>query len=293
MGDFTMEKSSKVSQAAQLEPFVLHPTSTHTHTIILLHGLGSNGEAFGTEFQESGRSSTGAKLTELLPDARFIFPTAKRRRSSAFRRTTINQWFDIASLEDPFWRREVQLPGLAESAKYLLSILHQELETIPSKNIVLGGLSQGCAMALLVLLSLEFPLGGFVGMSGWLPFRNDLDDIIDPHGIRDHGDEDSFLFDEGDESKDLGPSTAAIHFTRDLLSIPTLSNQQPCLTTPVFLGHGKIDEKVKCQLGDEAVQTLSSLGMQVTWKSYPGLGHWYKIPEEIDDILEFLGAKLG
>ena len=266
-----MEKSPKVSRAGQPQPFVLQPTSSHTHTIIFLHGLGSNGEAFGTEFQESSRSSTGAKLMELLPGTRFIFPTAKKRRSSAFRRSTINQWFDIASLEDLSRRREVQLPGLAESAKYLLSILHQELESTPSKNIILGGLSQGCAMALLFLLRLDFPLGGFVGMSGWLPFRNDIDQIIDPQGIQDDDRDDGpFLFEKEDENKDLDPSSAAIAFTRDLLSLPTSSDQQLCLTTPVFLGHGENDEKIKCKLGEEAVQTLSSLGMKVTWKSYPG-----------------------
>lgn len=74
---------------------------------------------------------------------------------------------------------------------------------------------------------------------------------------------------------------------------PKASNEQTCLMMPLFLGHGENDEKIKYSLGEEAAQTLSSLGMQVTWKGYPGLGHWYKIPEEIDDILEFLQTKVG
>jgi predicted esterase len=264
-----------------------------------LHGLGSNGEKFGAELLESGVSSTGTKLTELLPGAKFIFPTSKKRRSSMYRRATINQWFDIASLGDPSQRRDVQLQGLADSAKYLQPILNQELETIPSKNIILGGLSQGCAMALPLLLSLEFPLGGFVGMSGWLPFRNDIDQIIGPNGSQDSdGNDNPFLFSEGDEREGLDPYIVVMNFARDILSmdqmnIQTSSNEQTCLTTPVFLGHGGNDEKIRYELGKEAAQTLSSLGMQVTWRGYPGLGHWYKIPEEIDDILEFLRAKLG
>lgn len=179
----------------------------------------------------------------------------------------------------------MQLQGLADSAKYIQSILNRELDTIPSKNIILGGLSQGCAMALPVLLSLKFPLGGFVGMSGWLPFRNDIDEIILPQGSA--GDAAPFLFDGVDESADQDPSAAAINFARDILlmdplNILILSHEQTCLTTPVFLGHGENDEKVRCKLGEEAAQTLTSLGMQVTWKSYPGLGHWYNINEPLE-----------
>jgi predicted esterase len=294
----TMEKYPGASAATQ-EPFVVQPTSAHTHTFILLHGLGSNGEKFGVELLESGISHTGAKITEILPGAKFIFPTSQKRRSSAYRRATINQWFDIASLDDPFKRQDVQFQGLAESSQYIRSILDRELEMIPSKNIVLGGLSQGCAMALSVLLSLEFPLGGFVGMSGWLPFCNDFDHIINPVSTEiSNGGNDIFSFEDVDGGGDLDPSIIAINFARDILSMDELSpsiskNEQTCLATPVLLCHGEDDQKIKCELGEKAAHTLSSLGLQITWKGYPGLAHWYKIPDEIDDILEFLRVKAG
>jgi len=79
----------------------------------------------------------------------------------------------------------------------------------------------------------------------------------------------------------------------DKLGPLTSINEQTCLATPVLLCHGIDDEKIKCTLWEEAAHTLSSLGMQITWKGYSGLGHWYKIPDEIDDILEFLRVKLG
>jgi predicted esterase len=293
-----MQKPSAASRTASPEPYVVQPTSAHTHTFILLHGRGSNGEKFGVEFLESGIPSNGTKLTEIFPGAKFIFSTSKKRRSRAFGRATINQWFDIASIDDPSKRRDLQLQGLAKSAQDLRSILSRELETIPSKNIVLGGLSQGCAMALCVLLSLEFPLGGFVGMSGWLPFRNDIDEIIGPVTTEfDNGDDPS-PFEEADESENLDPSITGINFARDILSMDQLGpltsiSEQTSLATPVLLCHGMDDEKVKCTLGEEATNTLSSLGMDVTWKAYPGLGHWYKIPDEIDDILGFLRVKVG
>ncbi len=294
-----MQQPSGASRTASPEPYVIQPTSAHTHTFILLHGLGSNGEKFGAEFLESGISSKGTKFTEIFPGTKFIFPTSKKRRSSAYRRATINQWFDIASLDDPSKRRDVQFQGLAESSQYIRCILSRELETIPSKNIVLGWLSQGCAMAFGVLLSLEFPLGGFVGMSGWLPFRNEIDEIIRFDATEfGYGDDDLSPFEEADGSGNLDPSITAINFARDILSMDKLGpvtsiNEQTCLATPVLLCHGIDDQKIKCTLGEEAAHTLSSLGMQITWKSYLGLCHWYKIPDEIDDIFEFLRVKLG
>ncbi|KFY34895.1 hypothetical protein V494_06387 [Pseudogymnoascus sp. VKM F-4513 (FW-928)] len=284
-----MSKSS-ASTANQPEPFIVLPTSTHTHTLILLHGLGNNGEKFGTELLETGISSKGLTFVTAFPGTKFIFPNARKRRSSAFRRAVINQWFDIASVEDPAHRRDTQVEGLGESAEHVRSIIAAELETIPKENIVLGGLSQGCAMSLAVLLSLECPLGGYFGMSGWLPFREDIVDVVAPVG-----EEDDPFADEGEDGEVLEPALMAVSLVRDILSVDSgaPSKERTSLTTPVLLCHGEDDEKVKCNLGKEASQCLFSLGMPVTWKCYPGLGHWYKIPDEIDDIFEFLEAKLS
>ncbi|KFY01563.1 hypothetical protein V490_00852 [Pseudogymnoascus sp. VKM F-3557] len=284
-----MSKSSSASTSNQPEPYIVYPTSTHTHTVILLHGLGNNGEKFGSELLSTGISSKGLTFTAAFPGAKFIFPNARKRRSSAFRRAVINQWFDIASVEDPSHRRDTQVQGLAESAEHVRSIIARELKTISKENIVLGGLSQGCAMSLAILLSLEFPLGGYFGMSGWLPFRDDIEDVVAPVGKED----DPFAADETD-GEALEPQLMALSLVRDILSVDavTPSTERTSLTTPVLLCHGEDDEKVKCRLGQEAAQSLSSLGMDVTWKCYSGLGHWYKIPDEMDDIFEFLEAIL-
>ncbi|KAJ6784643.1 hypothetical protein PWT90_04499 [Aphanocladium album] len=94
--------------ASQL--FVVEPTAAHTHTIILLHGLGSTGEKFGSELLDTGISSSGHKLTELLPYVRFVFPTSKRRRSKAFGRSMLTQWFDIiAFIARVGWKIHLQV----------------------------------------------------------------------------------------------------------------------------------------------------------------------------------------
>lgn len=279
------------------DPLIIQPTTAHTHTFILLHGLGSNGEKLGREFVDSATSSDDIRMTELFSGMKFVFPTAKKRRSIAFKRAMINQWFDILSLEDPSKRQDLQLEGLAESAAYILSVLGQEMDTIRPENIILGGLSQGCAMALFVLLSLDFPLGGFVGMSGWLPFRKDIDEVVcsvDSGGGEDIG---GFSFDREEEDIEEIVSVQAVNLVRNILSMDQIAVERsnarpPCLRTPVFLGHGDNDEKVNCKLGKEAARTLLALEMDVTWKSYCDFGHWYKVPDEIDDILAFLHSKL-
>lgn len=82
---------------------------------------------------------------------------------------------------------------------------------------------------------------------------------------------------------------AAANTARDIASLPPLSADQtvtfPC--TPIFLGHGRNDEKVSVHLGGQAIRVLEALGCRVTWRDYDE-GHWYKVPEKINDIVEFL-----
>ncbi|KAI8632954.1 phospholipase/carboxylesterase [Xylariaceae sp. FL1651] len=250
-----MPENAPTTQGYSLSTYIVETTTKLSHTIILLHGLSSNGEKFGKELFETGKTSTGKTFPDLLPGARFIFPTAKRRRSSAFGRKKLTQWFDIARLQDPSYRQQTQLQGLAESAAEIRELLRQEIEVagIPPTSIILGGLSQGCAMSLSILLSLEYQIGGYFGMCG---FERDLLCIDTPQG-----------------------STAYQNGTASL--------------TPIFLGHGDADEKKPYALGEAAARTTCAAGFSVEWKLYPGLGHWYRIPEVIDDIVEFIRNRVG
>ncbi|KAI1383884.1 phospholipase/carboxylesterase [Hypoxylon trugodes] len=275
-------------------PYVVEPTTTHSHTIILLHGISSNGEKFGKELLETGKTANGRTLLQLLPGARFIFPTAKRRRSSAFKRSVITQWFDIARLPDPEYRKQTQLKGLAESAAELEPLIRQETLRIPPQNVIIGGISNGCAMSLSMLLTLDHPLGGFIGMCGYLPYRTDIDEAIKDDSA-DIEEDDPFAPEDA-EITPHDPGVKALVFERDLLCLtPSLnpSKDNTAQATPIFLGHGDIDEKKPPELGEAAAATMRTAGYDVTWKLYPGLGHWYKVPDEIDDIVDFIKTKVG
>ncbi|EKJ75132.1 hypothetical protein FPSE_04690 [Fusarium pseudograminearum CS3096] len=278
-----------------VEPYIVEPTGPHTHSLILLHGLGSNGNKFGRGLIETGIASNGKPLPDLLPGVRFIFPTSKIRRSSAFRRAKLTQWFNIASLDDPSYRNETQLKGMEESSREIFQLINQEREKVPDKNIILGGISQGCAMGFVCLLAMDFPIGGYIGISSWLPFAADIERLTTKSDDATFSDEDDNPFAVSDDEDNSADASVQVRdYARDLLcmDVETPSNMES-LSTPVFLGHGEDDEKVKPELGEEACRILRSVGYDVDWKGYDGLGHWYKVPDEIDDILEFIKEKVG
>ena len=276
-------------------PFIVQPKATHTHTFLLLHGLGSTGERFGEELLRTGVTASGRSLQDIFPGAKFVFPTSRKRRSSAFNRSILTQWFDIASLQDPSYKRDRQLRGLSQSASDVLAILARELKLVAPSHIILGGLSQGCAMSLAILLSVSQPLGGFVGMSGWLPHQRDLEAAIER---ADDDDDDDPFARNGDDNQT--PNSLAIDahvFARDLLSLDQqhapASERGTAIATPIFLGHGSEDEKIAADLGKAASEVLQKVGFKVDWKLYEGQGHWYKIPDEINDLVSFVNSLSG
>lgn len=289
-----MDETSRPNQG--VPPFIIEPSKPHTHSVIFLHGLGSNGEKFGRELIETGICSDGKSIPDLLPGTRFIFPTSKRRRSSAFNRSMLTQWFDIASLPDPYYRSQTQYQGLEQSSHEIFQLINEERCKVSEKNIILGGISQGCAMSLMCLLALDFPIGGFIGMSGWLPFAGDIRQIAEENTDQYVSGDEGDPFEIFDNESDLRDADAKVHnYVKELLALagPERSKALGALSTPVALGHGEADEKVIPALGEKACRALRSTGFEVEWKSYEGQGHWYKIPDQIDDIVKFIKERVG
>jgi len=76
-------------------------------------------------------------------------------------------WYDI--LASDLVRREDET-GLRKSRLAIEELIAREKERgIPARRIVIGGFSQGCAMALMVGLRHAEPLAGIAGLSGYLP----------------------------------------------------------------------------------------------------------------------------
>ncbi|KAI0594674.1 Phospholipase/carboxylesterase/thioesterase [Biscogniauxia sp. FL1348] len=139
--------------------FTVKPTLNHTYTFIFLHGIESNGKKFGQELLEIAKSWDGKKLTDIFSDTKFVFPTAQRHLSRHGERGGALHWFDIASLDNPWHQEYTQIRGLAASYEDIYNVVKKAAEEVPLGNIILGGINQGCAMALSCLMAMDLPLG--------------------------------------------------------------------------------------------------------------------------------------
>ena len=152
------------------EPYVVRPLrQPHTQTFIILHGRGSNGQLFGNALLQHPIPNHN-NLRQAFPHAKFVFPTAAWRRAAAFKRQPITQWFDMWDMLRPDVKDELQIEGLRESCVFLHGLMKQEAAVVGMENVVVGGLSQGCATMLIALLLWTGPAPPVAfGMCGRLP----------------------------------------------------------------------------------------------------------------------------
>lgn len=128
-------------------------------SVIILHGLGADGNDFVPIAQELDLSAAGA--------VRFVFPHAPVIPVTINGGYAMRAWYDILGAD--LVQREDE-PGLRESLAAVEALIAREIERgIPANRIVLAGFSQGCAMALLTGVRHGQRLGGIVGLSGYLP----------------------------------------------------------------------------------------------------------------------------
>ncbi|EFE43697.1 hypothetical protein TRV_01506 [Trichophyton verrucosum HKI 0517] len=255
---------------------IVEPKGAHTHSAILLHGRASNGAEFAEEFFDSNTSEK-KNLPAHFPGCRWVFPTSRERWSVVFKEN-MTAWFDIYSLVNISEKQDLQVEGLKESMAYLLDILESEIALLGGRSdrLVLIGMSQGMATALWTLLCspgrIKGRIGGFIGMSGWLPFAGDILDL---------------------QSQSPSQSLQDVISTRYGEHIQATDEEvKTMLSTPVMLLHGTDDAWVDAELGRQAHAGLTKLGMYTIFKEYTGAdndGHWVKEPEGVDDIAGFLG----
>ena len=80
----------------------------------------------------------------------------------------------------------------------------------------------------------------------------------------------------------------AVCWLREELELPARSRAElPFKETPVFLGHGTVDEKVPVELDRSTSDLLNALGVKVQWHEYEGLGHCYS-EDMLSDVSKFL-----
>ena len=272
-------------------PHFIPPTASHAHTLILLHGRGSDGKEFADELFEA-QTSRNLTLPHLLPTVKWVFPTSPRRYSTIFEEE-MRDWFEVSSLSDPEYQQSLQVRGLSECIVHLHGLIEKEVQDVGGdpRRVVLGGISQGCAVAIHALLASRLKLGSFIGFSGWLPFRAQLQRIAAGNagkGEREPKKELNDFYSTTFEFKDDTASPAPT-----LTSASRISGLEPSvLKTPVFLSHCTDDGVVDIELGRQLCGALVALGMNVTWHEDLEGGHWIKEPEGVDGLIAFLSRQL-
>jgi phospholipase/carboxylesterase len=145
-----------------LECIELQTTDSPAFSLIVLHGLGADGNDFVPVAQELDLSTLGG--------ARFIFPHAPMRPVTINNGYVMRAWYDIAGT--PSARSEDEA-GLRQSQAEIEALIRRERERgVPAHRIVLMGFSQGCAVALLTGLRHAERLGALVALSGYLPLAH-------------------------------------------------------------------------------------------------------------------------
>jgi len=145
-----------------LEVIEFESAPNPTAAIIVLHGLGADGNDFVPIARELDLASVGP--------VRFVFPSAPTRPVTINGGYVMRAWYDILGTEVA--KREDEA-GLRESQALIEGLIANErARGVAANRIVLAGFSQGCAMTLMVGLRHDERLAGLLGMSGYLPLTD-------------------------------------------------------------------------------------------------------------------------
>ena len=139
-------------------PIVVPPASAHGATVIWLHGLGDSGNGWAPIAHELN-----------MPHVKWVFPNAGARPITLNGGMSMPAWADIIGLSPEAPEDE---EGTMAARDLIHSLIADEVRAgVPANRIVVGGFSQGAAMACVACLTHEQPLAGCFLLSGWLALR--------------------------------------------------------------------------------------------------------------------------
>jgi len=151
-------------------PVVLKPRIKQTASMIFLHGLGDTGHGWASILNtirpdhlkvDQSIGLNPSKVQVICPTA----PVIPITLNLGFR---MPAWFDIESLEN--LEEETDIEGVRASAELVYKHIDMERRAgIPSNKIIVGGFSQGAALALYCALHYPEPLAGCIALSTFFP----------------------------------------------------------------------------------------------------------------------------
>lgn len=138
--------------------------ATPSASIVVLHGLGADGNDFVPVAQSMDLSAVGP--------VRWVFPSAPVQPVTINGGYEMRAWYDIHPPRPDGSRLEDEA-GLRQSQAIVQQLLDREAQRgVAPERTVLMGFSQGCAMTLLAGLRAPRRLAGLVALSGYLPLAD-------------------------------------------------------------------------------------------------------------------------
>jgi phospholipase/carboxylesterase len=142
-----------------LDTIDLETAPSPSASIIMLHGLGADGNDFVPFAEEIDLRAIGP--------LRWVFPHAPMRPVTINGGYVMRAWYDIIGTD--LARREDEAGLRASRLEVEALIARERARGVAASRIVLAGFSQGCAMTLMTGLRHAERLAGLAGLSGYLP----------------------------------------------------------------------------------------------------------------------------
>ncbi|MHB8347541.1 MAG: alpha/beta hydrolase [Acidiferrobacterales bacterium] len=154
----------------EASPIELQTAPRPDASVIWLHGLGADGNDLAAIVPELGLPRSLA--------VRFLFPHAPYRPVTINGGQVMRAWYDIELTDTGFNQK---LTHIRESEVLLRDLIDaEERRGIPPERVVLGGFSQGGAIALFTGLRFPKSLGGIMVLSSPVPLAGNLMGQADP-----------------------------------------------------------------------------------------------------------------
>lgn len=138
---------------------VIEPKEKHIGTIVWMHGLGDTYAGFQQMFEHYVIPKTSKGYRVVLPQA----PNMPVTLNGGM---VMPSWYDI--LDTSIFRRAEDKDGINQSCKLITDVLDEEVKRIGSEKVIIGGFSQGGAMAMYTGLGYSKPLAGIISCSAYV-----------------------------------------------------------------------------------------------------------------------------
>lgn len=134
--------------------------------VIMLHGLGDSGAGW----------TFIAQHFEQVFDLKWILPNAPAIPVTLNYGMKMPAWYDIVELSQ---KGRTDVEGIEKSVKSVQALIDMEVKNgMPANKIIVGGFSQGGAIAYLSGLRYKDRLGGIIGLSTYLPFHDEIKENV-------------------------------------------------------------------------------------------------------------------